>query len=201
MTSARPGHARVAFDEHLWSEDLQRATPESAQAAGRARRELERAGAPIDQLRPCEDHGRDGTRLAGCLKLYVPLPAGPWGIVFQLARDNTAPCSPCWPSACAIPPRRGCPASTSSPTSACTARLEVAHPQDLIAISELVLAPLQLLEPSCTRPSRARPGKQPIRGLNTTRALHSGDRDALRPIYGLDTTRPSFRRGSDALCG
>lgn len=49
---------------------------------------LERAGAPIDQLRPCEDHGRDGTRLAGCLKLYVPLPAGPWGIVLQLARDQ-----------------------------------------------------------------------------------------------------------------
>lgn len=88
MTSARPGHARVAFDEHLWSEDLQRATPEAAQAAGRARRELERAGAPIDQLRPCEDQGRDGTRLAGCLKLYVPLPAGPWGIVFQLAGDE-----------------------------------------------------------------------------------------------------------------
>jgi hypothetical protein len=49
---------------------------------------LERDGAPIEQLRACHAEGRDGTRLGGCLKLYVPPPAGPWGIVFRFAVDE-----------------------------------------------------------------------------------------------------------------
>jgi hypothetical protein len=81
----RPGHARVVFDDVLWHADLERASADAAAAAAAARGQLERHGAPIDQLRPCQEHGRDDTRLRGCLKLYVPPPAGPWGIVFQLA--------------------------------------------------------------------------------------------------------------------
>ena len=34
------------------------------------------------------EEGRDGTRLPGCLKVYVPMPAGPWGIVFQIVVDD-----------------------------------------------------------------------------------------------------------------
>ena len=84
----RPGHARVVFDDVLWHDDLERASAKAAAAAAAARGQLERHGAPIDQLRPCQEHGRDDTRLRGCLKLYVPPPAGPWGIVFQLAIDE-----------------------------------------------------------------------------------------------------------------
>jgi hypothetical protein len=88
----RPGRARVVFDDVLWNDDVGRASTEAAEAAVAARRQLERHGAPIDQLRPCQEHGRDDTRLSGCLKLYVPHPAGPWGIVFQLAVDDQGTC-------------------------------------------------------------------------------------------------------------
>lgn len=84
----RPGRARVVFDELLWGEDMARATAAGAEAATEARRRLERDGAPIEQLRACQAEGRDGARLGGCLKIYVPPPAGPWGIVFRLAVDE-----------------------------------------------------------------------------------------------------------------
>ena len=87
-TPRRAGRARVVFDDVLWDEDLTRASTEATRAATRAREQLEQHGAPLDALRACDEQGRDGARLPGCLKLYVPLPAGPWGIVFQLARDQ-----------------------------------------------------------------------------------------------------------------
>jgi len=30
----------------------------------------------------CDAEARDGTRLPGCVKLYIPQPAGQWGAVF-----------------------------------------------------------------------------------------------------------------------
>ncbi len=36
----------------------------------------------------CEDPGRDGSRLPGCAKTYLPPPAGQWGMVFQLRFDS-----------------------------------------------------------------------------------------------------------------
>ncbi len=53
--------------------------------------ELGRDGIPVGWLRPCEAEGRDGTRLPGCVKLYIPQPAGPWGAVFAIDREKTAP--------------------------------------------------------------------------------------------------------------
>jgi hypothetical protein len=32
----------------------------------------------IEWLRRCEEEGRDGTRLGGCVKFYLPRPAGRW---------------------------------------------------------------------------------------------------------------------------
>lgn len=87
-TPPRHGRARVVFDDVLWDEDLAAATAEATHAASRARDELSRHGAPLDELRACDENARDGSSLPGCVKLYVPLPAGPWGIVFQLARDE-----------------------------------------------------------------------------------------------------------------
>lgn len=87
----RPGHARVRFDELAWARDAAAATPASRDAAERTRAQLDRSGTPISALRACEPEAAGGTRLPGCLKLYVPTPAGPWGIVFQLAVDAHGP--------------------------------------------------------------------------------------------------------------
>lgn len=80
--------ARVRFDERTWASDMARATPEAHAAGEAARARLERDGVPHVELRPCEAEGRDGTSLPDCLKVYVPAPAGPWGLVFRLARDS-----------------------------------------------------------------------------------------------------------------
>lgn len=88
----KPGHARARFDAQTWQQDLAAATPAAHKVADRARAALERDGAPIAQLRPCAAEGQDGTRLPGCMKLYLPEPtdanASPWGIVFVLATDD-----------------------------------------------------------------------------------------------------------------
>jgi hypothetical protein len=53
-------------------------------AASSARTEYERDGVPLHLLRPCERDARDGTDLPNCVKIYLPLPAGPFGAVFRL---------------------------------------------------------------------------------------------------------------------
>ena len=111
-TTPRHGRARVVFDDVLWDEDLAAATAEATLAAARARDELSRDGAPLDELRACDENARDGSSLPGCVKLYVPLPAGPWGIVFQLARDEHGVFSRFSRSGCATRPAAGAPAST-----------------------------------------------------------------------------------------
>jgi hypothetical protein len=74
----RPGRARVVFDDVLWRDDLAHASEAGQLAATTMREELARDGARIDLLRPCEAEARDGTCLPGCMKLYVPAPAGRW---------------------------------------------------------------------------------------------------------------------------
>lgn len=44
--------------------------------------QLKADGVPKDWLGKCDAAARDGTRLAGCAKLYIPRPAGQWGAVF-----------------------------------------------------------------------------------------------------------------------
>jgi len=43
--------------------------------------EVLREGVPYEWLRRCEAEGHDGTRLGGCVKFYLPRPAGRWGAV------------------------------------------------------------------------------------------------------------------------
>jgi len=72
------------FDPDAWETDLARSTPDGRTAAETAKVDYERSGVPAERLRPCDPEGRDGNRLENCLKVYVPHPAGKWGIVFML---------------------------------------------------------------------------------------------------------------------
>jgi hypothetical protein len=72
----------VAFDELAMAEDLARLGEAGARALAELGREIERLGGlPRERLMACEAHGRDGTRLGGCVKTYVPWPAGRFGAV------------------------------------------------------------------------------------------------------------------------
>jgi len=55
-----------------------------------ARRELERDGVDTGTLQRCQAHGRDGTRLERCVKLYLPSTGGPWRMVFEITRDRAS---------------------------------------------------------------------------------------------------------------
>jgi hypothetical protein len=73
----------VGFDDDALAEDLDH-LPASAEVALRAfRKELRRQGGiPRSRLMACQAEGRDGTRLGGCVKTYVPWPTGRFGAVF-----------------------------------------------------------------------------------------------------------------------
>ncbi len=80
-TAARgfPAH----FDPDGWEEDLARTTPAGREAAEAARRAYEQSGIPFEHLRRVEQEGRDGTVLPDCAKVYLPQPAGQFGMVFR----------------------------------------------------------------------------------------------------------------------
>jgi hypothetical protein len=72
----------VVFDEQAIAEDLVHHPPVARHALELLRRELDRdGGLPVSRLKRCEAEGQDGTRLAGCLKTYVPWPTGRFGLV------------------------------------------------------------------------------------------------------------------------
>ncbi|HEX6781840.1 MAG TPA: HEPN domain-containing protein [Solirubrobacterales bacterium] len=79
------GFASVAFDELAWHEDLrQAARSESAKklASGwNARVKQSMRSSPATRM-------RDGTSLPGCVKVYLPPPGGPLGLVFRLAKGK-----------------------------------------------------------------------------------------------------------------
>jgi hypothetical protein len=83
----------IRFDREEWREEVERLNERavSRAQAERARREID-GGAAVD-LQKCEADGEGGTRLPGCVKLYVPLgrqgaSEAPFGFVFQLAQDS-----------------------------------------------------------------------------------------------------------------
>jgi hypothetical protein len=71
------------FDSEAWEEDLGRTTPSGREAAEVARQAYETNGIPFTHLRPVEKDGRDGTVLPDCAKIYLPQPAGHFGMVFK----------------------------------------------------------------------------------------------------------------------
>lgn len=74
----------VVFDEEWWRIDLARATPAGRKVAKAARPEYERDGVPRAHLRPCEPDHRGGTKLEQCFKVYLPPPAGRFGMVLRI---------------------------------------------------------------------------------------------------------------------
>ncbi|MDE3024417.1 MAG: hypothetical protein KGI93_02485 [Acidobacteriota bacterium] len=72
----------VAFDELAMAEDCARLGHAGIAACAELGREIDRLGGlPRERLLACEAEGRDGTRLPGCVKTYVPWPAGRFGAV------------------------------------------------------------------------------------------------------------------------
>lgn len=84
----------VRFRSPAWEEEIERLDRRSTARiqAERARREIEGGKAMLAWKR-CEADNDDGTALAGCSKLYVPLDAegasaAPYGFVFRLAQTD-----------------------------------------------------------------------------------------------------------------
>jgi hypothetical protein len=88
VQAAGSGRARVAFDEDAWQDDLRSAGQAARTVAEEARIRLEREGQPVNALLACDSEGADGTDLSACVKVYLPPPAGRWGLVYLIARDH-----------------------------------------------------------------------------------------------------------------
>jgi hypothetical protein len=73
----------VGFDDDALEEDLAY-LPASAEEALRSfHKDVRRLGGiPKSRLMACQAEGRDGTRLGGCVKTYIPWPDGRFGAVF-----------------------------------------------------------------------------------------------------------------------
>ncbi len=92
------GEARrlaVRFDEAVWREAVRGFSGRPLELATSARTTVEQHGIVLPDVRPCEAEGPDGTRLAGCAKLYLPFVDAPpserpFAFVLQLARDVDA---------------------------------------------------------------------------------------------------------------
>jgi hypothetical protein len=91
------GDARVAVRiiSEAWHAEVERYDVRSParRAAERERRRLEEDGVSVAQLQPCAEDGPDHTRLAGLLKVYVPISEAPpsrrpFGFVFSAGRDQ-----------------------------------------------------------------------------------------------------------------
>jgi hypothetical protein len=67
----------VRFDEAVWREAVRGFAGRPLQIATSGRSASEDRGVALADVRPCEAEGPDGTRLAGCAKLYLPANEGP----------------------------------------------------------------------------------------------------------------------------
>jgi hypothetical protein len=79
------------FDPDAFRKDMERATPAGREAAEAAKRRYEKNGIPRSELRPCDPDHQDGTRLRQCLKVYLPPPAGRFGMVFRFVVTDAGP--------------------------------------------------------------------------------------------------------------
>jgi hypothetical protein len=84
----RPSHAPVVFDEPSFQEDLAYTNVTGVAVARMTRHRYESEGIPVGELRLTEEQGPDGAFLPRCLKVYLPPPEGPFGMVFRLIIDS-----------------------------------------------------------------------------------------------------------------
>jgi len=83
MASRPSGPAFVVHvDDLTLTDDLARANKAGRAAIELMIQRLKADGAPAAWLKRCDAEARDGTRLPGCVKLYIPQPIGRWGAVF-----------------------------------------------------------------------------------------------------------------------
>lgn len=92
----RSGRIAVRIGARVWRDEVERfGERTTARIAGeRERARLERDGIDLSALERCDAEGSDGTRLAGLVKVYVPITDGPpserpFGFVFAAARGET----------------------------------------------------------------------------------------------------------------
>jgi hypothetical protein len=93
MADTRPAPTvPVQFNEPAIAEDLLHHSPTARKALEIFRREVDRGGGlPRTRLLGCDAEARDGTRLAGCVKTYIPWPAGRYGLVLLPVAHPTRP--------------------------------------------------------------------------------------------------------------
>jgi hypothetical protein len=100
----------VEFNEDAIAEDLTHHPPVARRALDLFRREVDRdGGLSFSRLKRRDEEGRDGTRLAGCVKTYVPWPTGRFGLVLL-------PVTPLHQAACLASLRLRCPPPRSEQT-------------------------------------------------------------------------------------
>jgi hypothetical protein len=81
----------VRVIDAVFAEDLARCTRAARTAIEPVIAEVLRDGVPYEWLRRCEAEGQDGTRLGGCVKFYLPRPAGQWGAVLVGDEEDGRP--------------------------------------------------------------------------------------------------------------
>jgi hypothetical protein len=79
-------YAPVHVDGALFAADIARTSDRGRVALAAVRARFARDGVGAEERRACSAEHPSGTRLPGCLKVYVPDFDGPWRIVFQVAR-------------------------------------------------------------------------------------------------------------------
>lgn len=91
--SAPARRLSVIFDEAVWTHAVDGFSTENRQLARTARTRLERSGLALDDVRACAAERRDRTKLAGCVKLYLPMrdeppSQRPFAFVFSLHKRS-----------------------------------------------------------------------------------------------------------------
>jgi hypothetical protein len=82
----------VGFDDDALEEDLAHLPASAKEALRLFRREARRLGGiPKSRLMVCQAEARDGTRLGGCVKTYIPWRDGRFGAVFVAVTHPNRP--------------------------------------------------------------------------------------------------------------
>lgn len=82
----------VGFDDDALEEDLAHLPASAEEALRLFHKEVRRLGGiPISRLMACQAEGRDGTRLGGCVKTYIPWPDGRFGAVLVAVTHPSRP--------------------------------------------------------------------------------------------------------------